>query len=457
MTRTRRTRVLAAAASLAMLAGVGAFAAPSGAATRAPRASAHETGVTGGNVLIGATAPLTGPVAPGYDEISPATNAVFEWFNHHGKVNGRTITYKVLDDGYDTEIPTVPSTVQQTNKLISDGMFADVGSLGTAPQLSVQGLLNRDKIPQMFVESGCACWSAKAYPWTSGWQPNYIVEGKLLGHYVVTHYKTQKVGYLYQNDEFGQDGVKGLNEQIPRGRVVAQPNYIAGPSLSTDVQNGIAKLAASHAKIVVLYTLPIAAAVALATAAHIGYHPLWVSSSVAADGANLYSLLLSIGVPKSAAPLLMNGIIANAYLPPATASNAWSTDFKKCLAAYDPKYTPGNGPNGWNGNSQYGAALGYAFVQVLQKAGRNLTRQGLINALAAHGRHLQTPGLTPLQYTASDHYGYSGSEIVELANANASGATAVVKSPRWVTTNSPSSRIVGATQNASAPPAGLCS
>ena len=33
--------------------------------------------MTSSSITIGATVPLTGPAAPGYDEIAPAMNAVF--------------------------------------------------------------------------------------------------------------------------------------------------------------------------------------------------------------------------------------------------------------------------------------------------------------------------------------------------------------------------------------------
>ena len=36
-------------------------------------------GVTSSSITIGATVPLTGPAAPGYDEIAPAMNAVFDY------------------------------------------------------------------------------------------------------------------------------------------------------------------------------------------------------------------------------------------------------------------------------------------------------------------------------------------------------------------------------------------
>ncbi len=38
------------------------------------------------------------------------------------------------------------------------------------------------KVPDMFVASGCACWeNGTAQPYTFGWQPNYTIEGKILG------------------------------------------------------------------------------------------------------------------------------------------------------------------------------------------------------------------------------------------------------------------------------------
>ena len=52
-----------------------ALASPSSSATvRAPAV----TGVTATQITLGTTTPLTGPAAPGYDEIAPATNAVFK-------------------------------------------------------------------------------------------------------------------------------------------------------------------------------------------------------------------------------------------------------------------------------------------------------------------------------------------------------------------------------------------
>ncbi len=128
--------------------------------------------------------PLTGPAAPGYDEIAPAMKAVFTWVNAHGGVYGRKIHYTYLDDGYNPA-----NTATLTRKLVlQDNIFADVGSLGTPTQAAVQGFLNSQKVPQLFIESGCNCWSDPAYPESSrlaapvhrrGQDPRQLRQGQL--------------------------------------------------------------------------------------------------------------------------------------------------------------------------------------------------------------------------------------------------------------------------------------
>ena len=102
-----------------------AFAVNAGSASGAGAAST--TGVTKSSITIGATVPLTGPAAPGYSEIAPAMNAVFRWANAHGGIYGRKIRYVYLDDKYNPS-----TTAKLTRKLVlTDHIFADVGSLGT--------------------------------------------------------------------------------------------------------------------------------------------------------------------------------------------------------------------------------------------------------------------------------------------------------------------------------------
>src|SRR6202035_5786892 len=56
-------------------------------------------GITASTITIGSHQPLTGPAAPGYSEIAPASTAYFDYVNAHGAVYVRKIVYKYLDDG----------------------------------------------------------------------------------------------------------------------------------------------------------------------------------------------------------------------------------------------------------------------------------------------------------------------------------------------------------------------
>lgn len=415
-----RTRVLVAAA---MVAAVGVAILPG-------TAGAQSTpGVTSNSITIGATVPLTGPAAPGYDEIAPAMDAVFAAVDAHGGVNGRKIHYTYLDDGYNPA-----NTATLTRKLVlQDNVFADVGSLGTPTQSAVQGFLNSQKVPQLFIESGCNCWNDPKYPLSLGWQPPYTIDGKVLGAYIKANFAGKKIGYLSQSDEFGQDVVKGLDMEIPASDVVSRQTYDAA-TLSGPLANQMAALKAAGAQVVVLATIPAATALAMLPAAQLSYFPQYVVDGVGADSPTVGPLLTSFaqkgGASASqvaAAGGLLNGVITNAYFAPeADTSNAWVQWEKGILQKYAPSLYA---KSGLDGNTQYGVALAYTFVQALEKAGKNLTRQSLMNAINNDGKTFNTPGFVPLSYSSSNHFGFEGDEVIKLES---SAPPAVTPTGSWI-------------------------
>ncbi len=181
--------------------------------------TASAPGITATTITIGSHQPLTGVAAPGYDEIAPASNAYFAYVNAHGGVDGRKIVYKYLNDQYN---PT--DTVSVVKQLVlQDNVYAIFDGLGTPTHLAVAPFLNSEKVPDVFVASGCECWnSPSTWPDTFGWQLDYVREGKILGSYIKQHFAGQKIGYFYQDDEFGKDGVKGLDMEIPKADVVSR-------------------------------------------------------------------------------------------------------------------------------------------------------------------------------------------------------------------------------------------
>ena len=144
---TVRSRLLAGAATAATLALVVAACGSSSSSSSVP-------GVTSTSITFGTHQPLTGPAAPGYSEIAPASQAFFDYVNAHGGVYGRKIHLIIKDDAYN---PT--QTVNVVHQLVlQNKVFGIFEGLGTPTHTKVVGFLNASKIPDLFVASGCPCW-----------------------------------------------------------------------------------------------------------------------------------------------------------------------------------------------------------------------------------------------------------------------------------------------------------
>ena len=381
----------------------GSSATSSGSATAPLTASAP--GITATSILIGSHQPLTGPAAPGYSEIAPASAAYFAYVNAHGGVYGRDIDYKYLDDAYN---PTQTATVVR-QLVLQDNVYAIFDGLGTPTHLAVESFLNAQKVPDVFVASGCDCWDQPTTdPETFGWQLDYIREGKILGQYIAQHFKGKKVGYFYQDDEFGMDGVKGLDYEIPKSMVVSRQSYV---DTNVNVAPQVAALRAAGAQVVVSFSIPAFTALLKLTSLKLGFNPTLVVSNVGSDPITLSGLLESFAKQGGATVngnSLTDGMITDSYAPSlGSTTNSWIALFKKIHDQYDAKAP-------FDGNVLYGMGVAYTFVQAMLKAGRNPTRADLVNAI--NGGLQQGPLVAPYAYSMTDHDGVTGAYIGVINN-----------------------------------------
>src|SRR5215470_7312363 len=397
--------------------------------------TASAPGITATQITIGSHQPLTGPAAPGYSEIAPASAAYFAYVNAHGGVYGRKIVYKYLDDGYN---PTKTASVVR-QLVLQDSVYAIYNGLGTPTHLAAESFLNAQKVPDVFVASGCECWNDPAKdPQTFGWQLDYVREGKILGQYVKQHFAGKKVGFFYQNDEFGQDGVKGLLDVLPASMVVSKQTY---DPTNVNIGPAVAALHASGAQVVVAFSIPAFTALLKLNSLKLGYNPTLVVSNVGSDPITLAGLLEAFAKKGGATVQgnqLSQGIITNGYLPTLGATdNSWIALFKKVHDTYDAKAP-------FDGNVLYGMAVGYTFVQAMVKAGKNPTRAGLTKAISSGLP--QGPAVAPYDYSATDHGGMMGAFIGVIKN----GAI-VQQGPVWTTDTTPTGAVTAF--NGTQPPA----
>jgi len=353
--------------------------------------TASVPGVTATEIVVGTHQPLTGPAAAGYSKISAATKAYFDYVNANGGVFGRKITYKIMDDGYN------PANTQQVVRqlVLQDKVFAILNGLGTPTHTGVLDFLNTNKVPDLFVASGSLSWNQPTkYPYTFGYNPNYTIEGKIIADYVKANFAGQKVCVFGQHDDFGADGLKGVQQVLGAGGVAHSETYDV---TNTNVAPAIGALKQAGCQVTVSFSVPGFTALAVGTAARTGFRTQWVVSNVGADYTTLSGLLTAAGTP------LLEGLLSTSYLPAVDdTANPWIAEFRKLNDQY-------NNSAPFDGNVEYGFSVGYLFVQALKAAGKDLTRQGIVQAVEKGG--FTGPGLAPFRYSKTDHSGYRGLQM----------------------------------------------
>jgi branched-chain amino acid transport system substrate-binding protein len=350
------TRALALGSLAALVLVVGAGARPK-----------TDPGVTSTSVLLGGTVPLTGEAAA-FGSVAPGAKAYFDYVNAKGGVNGRKIEYRYYDDAYNPAL-----TVQFTRKLVEqDHVFAIFGSVGTANNLAIRDYLNAARVPQLFVADGSQQIgrSYARYPWTMGFLMSYRGEGDVYGKNLVKTRPHARVAVLYENTDLGRDMLTGLTRAIAgKGpRIVARQSY---EFTGSDVSSQIAQLKASGADTLMLFATPKFFIQAVVATHKLGWKPQLYIASVSIEPGIM-------AIARYNAPALTKGALSIAFVKNPN-DPIWAKDkalalYRTIMRKFDPSGKPSDVYN-W-----YGMTVAWTMVETLRKAGRNLTRAGLLRA-----------------------------------------------------------------------------
>jgi ABC-type branched-subunit amino acid transport system substrate-binding protein len=173
--------------------------------------SGDTTGVTANEVRFGIHLPLSQSPAAAYGPLADGMRAYFDYVNDaEGGVNGRKVTLIAGDDHY-----TPSDSIEVVRKLVEqDNVFGIVGGLGEETHEAVWKYLEERKIPDLFISSGLSRWTDPVAKTRFGGNPVYLQESQMLGKYIVDQYDGKKLGLLIQNNEFGQEGERGVRLAI---------------------------------------------------------------------------------------------------------------------------------------------------------------------------------------------------------------------------------------------------
>jgi branched-chain amino acid transport system substrate-binding protein len=374
-----------------------------GAAAR-PDAAAQTPGVTATTVLLGGTVPLSGPAAA-FGALAPGANAYFKYVNARGGVHGRSILYKYLDDGYDPA-----RTVQATRELVQqDGVFAIFGSVGTANNLAVRPFLNGLKIPQLFVGDGSSeIASPRRYPWTMGYLPSYVGEGTMYGRHLARTKPRARVAVLVENSPLGRDLLSGLRRGLGgKGRIVATHSH---SPIEPDVASQVAALRGSRADTLVLFSTPQYVIQSFIAINKLGWRPQVFVSSISIEPTVMRIATLSTS------PRVTAGATSMAWLKDPT-NPRWDKDrgvrlYRDIMRRHHPE---GRLTDVYH---YAGMAFAHTMVQTLRRAGRNLTRAGLLRA-ATHLSETDNPFLLPgiaVRTSPTNYYPITKAQLYRYRN-----------------------------------------
>jgi ABC-type branched-subunit amino acid transport system substrate-binding protein len=347
-------------------------------------------GASDTEIKLGQTMPYSGP-ASAYGTIGKLHQAYFKMINESGGVNGRKVTLISLDDGY-----SPPKTVEQVRKLVEqDEVLALFQTLGTPSNSAIHKYVNAKKVPHLFLATGATKWSdPKNFPWTLGFNLSYQAEGQIYARYLLKNKPAAKVAILYQNDDYGKDVLKGVEDGLGAAGaklVVAKASYeVTDPT----VDSQILTLQGSGADTFINITTPKFGAQAVRKAWDSGWKPLHIINNVSAS---VGSVLVPAGLDKSV------GLLTLQYYKDPN-DPQWKDDpnMLEWRAFMGRHYREGDPKDATN---LYAYITAQAMVHVLKNCGNDLTRENVMRQ-ATSIKSLKLPLMLPgmVLNTSKDDY-----------------------------------------------------
>jgi ABC-type branched-subunit amino acid transport system substrate-binding protein len=350
----------------------------------------YDDGATDKEIKIGHTNPYSGP-ASSYGVIGKCIEAYWKSVNDRGGINGRTVKFITLDDGY-----SPPKTVEMIRQLVEqDKVLCTFNTLGTPTNTAIHKYMNQKKVPQLFVATGASKWgNPKEFPWTMGYQPDYHTEAVIYAKHLLANVKDPKVAVLMQNDDYGKDYWEGFKEGMGKevGRIVKHVTYeVTDPTVDSQV----IQMKDSGANVFFNISIPKFAAQSMRKAAEIGWKPVQYLNNVAGQ---VTTTMKPAGFEN------VQGVITAAWLKDPT-DHQWDNDAEmKAWRDWMAKYMPS--ANLGDVNFVYACSVSFLMEQTLKKCGDDLTRDNLMKQAANHQK-LRVPGLLPgitVSTSATDFY-----------------------------------------------------
>jgi len=356
-------------------------------------------GISANEIVIGTHQDLSGPIKVWGVPVSNGMKMAVEEINAAGGVQGRKLRLILEDNGYDPK-----KGVLASQKMVErDKIFAMIGSMGSAPTLAAQDILFDAGVLQLF--------PLTAAEFTFKFDPNkpqerlkfnnllpYVESTRAALKYMVDWKNPKKPCIMHQDDEYGKNVLDGFNQQLEAMKLqpASVTSYKRGAS---DFSAQIAKMKSDGCDLVVLGTIIRETIGAMTEAKKIG----WDVTFLGATPTNVQEVP-TLG--KDA----VEGLYAAALFEIPYEDTAkgkvkdWLTNYKKMF--------------GTEANTQ--AIIGYntieTFAFYVNKAGKDLTGQKVLDALESGDKFMDIFNSPPTKFSKTDHLASTVTQVQQVKN-----------------------------------------
>ena len=280
-------------------------------------------------------------------------------------MHGRRLELVSLDDSYEPEL-----AIANTRRLIEkEQVFALVGAVGTPTSNAAEPIASTAGVPYIGPFTGAEFLRSRSRPMVINVRASYFQETEEMVERLSSDLGLTRIGILYQDDSYGLAGYKGLSRALKRRKL-----KIAGvgtyPRNTTAVKTAVLDLRHSQPEAVVIIGAYRPVSVFIRWARQLEFNPKFINISFVGSNALAHELGQA-----------GDGVLVTQVVPfPGDDSLPIVADYHRALAAHSPESEPGF-------VSLEGYIVGRFVVEAIDRSGRDLTRNGFINAVTLTGAH----------------------------------------------------------------------
>jgi ABC-type branched-subunit amino acid transport system substrate-binding protein len=350
-----------------------------------------ENGVTRDAILLGQSVALTGAAAQLGIQMRNGVKAYFDYVNERGGVNGRKLELITLDDGYEPA-----RTVPNTKKLIDEHkVFALIGYVGTPTSVPVVPIFTEAKVPFIGPFTGAEVLRTPFNRYIFHVRASYYDETEKIVEQIVST-GGRNVAVFYQDDAYGQAGLKGVEIALAkRNMKIAALGTVERNTVK--VEGAVKAIAATQPNAVVMISVYASCAEFIRQLKKTGSAAQFYNVSFVGSNA-LASALGGDGA----------GVAISQVVPfPWSGSTQVVREYQQLSAKA--------GSAGFNFGALEGFLVAKVFVEGVRRTGKNLTREGFIDAMEKMDVDL---GGFYVSYSPNNHL---GSKFVDLTSITHDG------------------------------------